>query len=256
MDQHDMRRWTERVAFVTGASSGVGKAVAYRLAAEGMRVAAVARRAKRLEALARDAEFDKLPGSIYPLQVDLADEDQVLAAFRAVREKWNGVDVLVNCAGCGHLAPVMSGRTEDWREMLDINILALCICTREAIQDMLRRKIDGHVIHISSMSSYRVPTDGGVYSATKAAVRAVTESLRQELRAIGCGIRVSAISPGFIETEFAEHYHKRKSANIEFYKQYKVLQPEDLADAVCFALSAPAHVQVHDILMRPLNQPQ
>lgn len=256
MEEHGMQRWAQKVAFVTGASSGVGRAVAYRLAAEGMRVVAVARRSKRLDGLLRDVTMDELPGEMMVLQVDLLDEDQILAAFRSVRERWGGVDVLVNAAGHGHLAPLLSGRTEHWREMLELNVISLSVCTREAVQDMLRRNVAGHVIHISAMAAHRVPTDGGVYSASKFAVRALTEALRQELRAIASPIRVSSISPGFIETEFAEHYHKRKSHNFDFYQKYEVLKPEDLADAVCFSLSAPAYMQVHDMLIRPLNQPQ
>jgi NADP-dependent 3-hydroxy acid dehydrogenase YdfG len=105
--------------------------------------------------------------------------------FGAIREKFGGVDVLVNNAGLGHDAPLTSGATDEWREMLELNVLALCICTREAIADMRRRGDDGHVVHVSSLAAHRVPPGSGVYAATKFAVRALTEALRQELRALG-----------------------------------------------------------------------
>jgi 17beta-estradiol 17-dehydrogenase / 3beta-hydroxysteroid 3-dehydrogenase len=165
-------------------------------------------------------------------------------------------DVLINNAGLGHHAPLVSGETAAWREMLELNVLALCVCTREAIAGMRRRGVDdGHIVHVSSMAGYRVPPDSGVYAATKHAVRALTESLRQELRAAGSGIRVGAISPGFVETEFAEHYHRSAELARQEYGRYKVLEPADIAEATLYLLAQPAHVQIHDILMRPTLQP-
>jgi NADP-dependent 3-hydroxy acid dehydrogenase YdfG len=138
--------------------------------------------------------------------------------------------------------------------MLEVNVLALCIATREAIADMRRRGDAGYVIHISSMAGYRVPRGSGVYAATKHAVRALTEGLRQELHALESGIRVSAISPGFVETGFAGHYHKQPDAAERTYGRYACIQPEEIADAVVYVLSQPPHLQVHDILMRPTRQ--
>ncbi len=175
--------------------------------------------------------------------------------FAQVRERWGGVDVLINNAGLGHLAPLLDGDTEQWREMLDVNVLALCVCTREAVSDMRRQQRAGHVIHVSSMAAHRVPSESGVYSATKFAVRALTEALRQELRAAKSEIRVSAISPGFVETEFAAHYHKSEEAARATYGRFQVLAPADIADAVEYVLGAPPHVQVHDVLIRPRDQP-
>lgn len=245
-----MERWKGRVAMVTGASSGIGWAVATRLAEAGMRVAAVARRAERLSALAADTA----PAEILPLPTDVRDADALLATFDAVRARWGGVDVMVNNAGLGHFAPLVSGSTQAWRSMLEVNVLALCICTREAITDMRRQGIAGHVIHLSSMAAHRVSTGSGVYSASKFAVRSLTEGLRQELRTLDSDIRVTAISPGFVETEFAEHFHDSADKAREIYSQFPVLQGEDVAESVLYALSQPPHVQVHDILMRPTRQ--
>ena len=133
--------------------------------------------------------------------------------------------------------------------------LALSVCTREAVSDMRRRGDDGHIVHISSMSAYRVPSASGMYSASKFAVRALTEALRLELHALGSGIRVSAISPGFVETEFAAVYHQSEERARATYARYKVLEANDVAEGVLYLLSQPPHVQIHDLLMRPTAQP-
>src|SRR6185503_9378283 len=189
-----MEAWRGKTALVTGASSGIGRATAAALAAAGMRVAVCARRKGPLEEIA---------GEVLPLEVDLRDEPQILRMFAAIRERWGGVDVLVNNAGLGHHAPLFDGDTAAWRETLELNVIALSVCTREAIGDMRRRGDDGYVIHVSSMAAHRVPRQSGMYSASKYAVRALTEALRQELREAKSKIRVTAISPGFVETEFA-----------------------------------------------------
>ena len=244
--------WKGRVALVTGASSGIGAAVARRLGRAGLSVAGCARRRDRLEMLA--SEIAEAGGEFLPIEADLRREEDILRVFDTIRGRWGGVDVLVNNAGVGRLAPLTSGATAAWREMLEVNVLALCIATREAIADMRRRGDRGHIIHVSSMAGHRVPDDSGVYAATKHAVCALTEALRRELRSLDSRIRVTAISPGFVETEFAEKYHGRKEAAEETYRRYPVLQPEDIAGAVAFVLSAPAHVEYHDLLLRPLQQ--
>ncbi len=245
-----MERWRGRVALVTGASSGIGRAVAARLAQRGLKVAACGRRLERLQELGAelgDADF-------LPLEVDLRDEGAITNMFGEIRKRWGGVDVLINNAGLGHNASLLSGSTEEWREMLEVNVLALCICTREAVRDMRGRGDDGQVIHISSMSAYRVPDGSGAYAGTKHAVRALTEGLRKELHAAASGIRVAALSPGFVETEFAELYAKSKEAAKATYARYRVLQPADMADLVETVLAAPPHMQIHDVLVRPHRQ--
>jgi len=248
-----MERWRGRVALVTGASAGIGAATVHRLLQEGMRVVGCARRVDRVEALFHEQD----PGGecSLALPVDLRDVGQIEGLFEAVRQRWGGVDVLVNNAGLGHKAPLLSGDAELWREMLDVNVLALCVCTREAVADMRRRGDDGHVIHVSSMAGHRVPGGSGVYSATKYAVRSLTEALRLELRAAGSGIRVGALSPGFVETEFAERYHRSAELAQETYSRFKVLEASDMADAIVTMLAAPAHMQIHDLLVRPTAQP-
>lgn len=245
-----MKAWTGKVALVTGASSGIGRATAKRLAGAGMRVMACARREDALEELAASSS-----GEIAVKAVDLRDEAQIREVFAAAKERFGGVDVLVNNAGLGHDAPLMSGETAHWREMLEVNVLALCVCTREAVQDMQARGVAGHIVHVSSMAAHRVPRGSGVYSATKYAVRSLTEGLRQELREAGSPIRVTAISPGYVETGFAAAYHKSEEAAAKTYGRFPVLQSEDIAEAVVYVITQPAHVQVHDVLMRPTEQP-
>lgn len=237
---------------VTGASSGIGLATARVLASQGLRVAMAARRADRLTVLRDELRNAGSEATVIP--TDLRDEQQTLDMFRQVRERWGGVDVLVNNAGLGRRAPLMSAETALWREMLDVNVLALCVCTREAVRDMQARGTDGHIVHISSMAGHRVPPSSGVYSATKFAVRALTEALRQELHAAGSPIRVTAISPGYVETEFAAVYDQSEEAARQTYGRMKVLEAEDVANAVVYVLGQPAHVQVHDVLLRPHKQ--
>ena len=241
-----------QVALVTGASSGIGQAIAQKLSLGGYRVAMCARRMDRLTALATDLTRQGATVAVY--QADLRQEMDILRVFEAIRESWGGVDVLINNAGMGHKESLMGGSTEAWREMLEVNVLALCVCTREAVQDMQAKGGEGHIVHISSMAAHRVPKGSGVYSATKYAVRSLTEGLRQEVREAGSNIRVSSVSPGFVETEFAEKYTKSVEQARETYGQFPVLQPDDMAEAVWYLLAQPAHVQVHDILVRPTQQ--
>ncbi|KAL3876978.1 hypothetical protein ACJMK2_034748 [Sinanodonta woodiana] len=198
-----MDRWVGRVALVTGASAGIGEATVRKLAQLGMKVIGCARRTEKIEALKN--ELKGTPGSIVAIQCDLSKEDEILAMFEKIRTEFGGVDVCVNNAGLGHPAPLLSGDTTLWRHMLDVNVLGLMICCREAYKSMQERKVDdGHIFLLNSMSGHRMISDGNshVYSATKYAVTAITEGLRNELRAVKSHIRVTAVSPGFVDTEF------------------------------------------------------
>ncbi len=248
-----MDRWRGRVALVTGASSGIGRACAAALAREGMRVAICARRSELLDTL-RD-ELLEAGAEVLARRVDVRQEAEILALFEQIRATWGGVDVLVNNAGLGLATPLVSGETERWREMLEVNVLALCVCTREAVQDMRRRGVAGQVVHVSSMSAHRIPHGSGVYSATKFAVRSLTEGLRKELRELDSDIRVAAISPGFVETGFARVWGGSEESARRTYEAYPCIQPDEIADALLYLLGQPPHVEVHDILLRPTRQP-
>lgn len=249
----DMKRWHGRVALVTGASAGIGRAVARRLADAGLKIALTARRAERLDALAR--EIEAAGGEALALPADARDTEALVGVFEQVRARWGGVDVMINNAGLGRDASLCDGDTAAWREMLEVNVLALSVGTREAITDMRRQGVDGQIVHISSMAGHRVPGGGGgFYAATKHAVRGLTEGLRKELREAGSGIRVCAISPGMVETEFAE-VMAGPGAAAAAYGRFPCLQPDDVADAVLFVLARPPHAQIHDVLLRPTDQP-
>jgi NADP-dependent 3-hydroxy acid dehydrogenase YdfG len=242
-----------RSAIVTGASSGIGAATARALAAAGMRLTIAARREDRLTALARD--LGAAGAEVAVARTDLRDESAILRLFATARDRFGGVDVLVNNAGLGLAAPIAGGATDSWRTMLEVNVLALCIASREAIADMERRGVGGHVVHVSSMAGHRVPgVESAVYSATKFAVRALTEGMRQELRARRSAIRVSAVSPGYVDTEFAAVFAGSAEAARDRTPTIKTLEPTDVADAVLWVLERPAHVQVHDVLVRPTEQ--
>lgn len=239
------------VAMVTGASSGIGAAVAITLAKAGYNLAICARRQNKLNEIS--SQLTQLGADVLAQTVDLRDESQILDFFAVVSSRWHRLDVLINNAGLGHKEPLMTGKTDAWREMLEVNVLALCICTREAVQLMTPANA-GHIVHISSMSGHRVPAIAGIYSATKFAVRSLTETLRRELRDAQSPVRISSVSPGIVETEFAEKYHQSAQQAQATYSQFPVLQADDIANAVMYALSQPPHVEVNDILVRPAQQ--
>ena len=233
---------------VTGASSGIGTALAQAFADAGARLVLGARRLDRLDALA--AELRGRGASVEVRRTDMRVEADVVGLVRSAVDAFGGVDVLVNNAGLGKAAPLSSSPSEPWREMLEVNVLGLCIATREAVRDMDRRGVAGHVVHVASMAAHRVPPGSGVYAASKFAVRALTEALRQELRARQSPIRVTQVSPGYVETEFAQVF----SGDDSVYRRLKALEPGDVARAVLWAVSQPAHVEVHDVLVRPTAQ--
>jgi len=238
---------------VTGASSGIGAAVTRALAAEGARLTIGARRAARLERLAEEIGVDR----VTVVKTDMRVEDDVVRLIAAARERFGGVDALVNNAGLGRRAPVSSAATELWREMLEVNVLGLAIATREAIRDMERRGRAGHVVNVASMASHRVPgPESGMYSATKFAVRALTEGVRQELRARQSAIRVSLVSPGYVATEFADVFAGKPGAlqTLQARLNVKMLDAVDVARAIVWVLTQPPHVEVHDVLVRPTGQ--
>jgi NADP-dependent 3-hydroxy acid dehydrogenase YdfG len=240
-------------AVVTGASSGIGAETARRLAGAGVAVVLAARRGDRLQALA--TELHAAGATVIAQPTDMRREADVLRLFEVARESLGGVDILVNNAGLGRSAPLSSAPTELWREMLEVNVLGLCIATREAIRDMERRGSPGHIVHVSSMAGHRVPgSDSAVYSATKFAVRALTEGLRQELRARQSPIRVTSVSPGHVFTEFADVFTGTPGAEEELNRRFKILEPRDVAEAILWAVSRPLHMEVHDLLMRPTAQ--
>ncbi|XP_063348458.1 dehydrogenase/reductase SDR family member 11-like isoform X1 [Pelmatolapia mariae] len=245
-----MERWRGRVALVTGASVGIGAAIAVELVRLGMKVVGCARDVGKIQKLAAECQSAGHPGVLVPFKCDLSKEEEILAMFAAIKEQHKGVDVCINNAGLAHPEPLLSGKTSGWKNMMDVNILGLSICTREAYQSMKERNVDdGHIINLNSMSGHRVLPSATThfYTATKFAVTALTEGLRQELRAEKTHIRATSISPGLVETEFGQRLFKDdpdKAAGL--YSEYKPLEAKDVASSVVYVLSAPPHVQHTD----------
>lgn len=221
----------DRSVVVTGASSGIRVAAVRAFAGAGARVVLAARREDRLRNLA--AELEAAGAQVAVAPTDMRIEADIVRLFETARARFGGVDVLVNNAGLGRAAPLSSAPSAAWREMLEVNVLGLSIATREAITDMDRRGVAGHVVHVSSMGGHRVPgPDSGMYAATKFAVRALTEGLRQELRARQSAIRVSCVSPGYVDTAFAAVFSGSSDAPAKLNERLKVLEPDDVAAAI------------------------
>nr|XP_048302618.1 dehydrogenase/reductase SDR family member 11 [Myodes glareolus] len=208
--------------------------------------------------LAAECKSAGYPGTLIPYRCDLSNEEDILSMFSAVRSQHHGVDICINNAGMARPDTLLSGSTSGWKDMFNVNVLALSICTREAYQSMKERNVDdGHIININSMCGHRVPPQSVIhfYSATKYAVTALTEGLRQELLEAQTHIRATCISPGLVETRFAFKLHdKDPERAAATYEDIKCLRPEDVAEAVIYVLSTPPHVQVGDIQMRPTEQ--
>ncbi|XP_070826804.1 dehydrogenase/reductase SDR family member 11-like [Chaetodon trifascialis] len=253
-----MDRWRGRVALVTGASVGIGAVVAKELVRHGMKVVGCARDVEKIQKLAAECQSAGRGGVLVPFKCDLSNEEEILSMFAAIKAQHGGVDVCINNAGLAHPESLLSGKTSGWRNMLDVNVLALCICTREAYQSMKERNVDdGHIININSMSGHRVVPAAAThfYSSTKFAVTALTESLRQELREAKTHIRATSISPGVVETEFAHRlFVDSPDRAAATYTRFKPLEAIDVANTVTYVLSAPPHVQIGEVQMRPVEQ--
>ncbi|MEO1228561.1 MAG: SDR family NAD(P)-dependent oxidoreductase [Myxococcota bacterium] len=237
-----------RVALVTGASSGIGRATAVRLARSGRTVLAMARRAERLEELAREYS------TLEPVPCDLRSPEDIDRAYASIRGRYGGVDILINAAGLGHEGNLEHGQYAEWKEMLDVNVLALARMSQLAVEDMRVRNDEGHLVHVSSLAGHRVAASAtGMYAATKYAVRALAEAQRIELRALDSRIRVSLVSPGFVETEFHAGSMGPRAAE-ELYRTVSPLSADDIALVIEQTIDLPAHLAVHDVLVRSTTQ--
>ncbi|HET7456070.1 MAG TPA: SDR family NAD(P)-dependent oxidoreductase [Gemmatimonadaceae bacterium] len=239
-----------KVALVTGASSGIGWATARALADAGARVAAVARRADRLASLVSDLGGDD---RAIALEADVTDEAAIKSAVAAAHAKWGRLDVLVNNAGVMLLGQIENADTEDWRRMMDTNVLGLMYATHAALP-IMRAQGSGDVVNISSTAGRTARAGVGAYNASKWAVNAFSEALRQEC--VPHRIRVTVIEPGIVATELREHItNPTAKADIEKRAQSLTqLEATDIAAAILYAVSQPPHVCVNEILIRPTEQ--
>ena len=240
-----------KVALVTGASSGIGEATALALARAGARVAIAARRRDRLDGVA--GRIADLRAESLVLEADVARPEEAESIVSRTVERWGQLDILVNNAGVMLLSPIDRARVEDWRRMLDLNVLGLMVTTRAALPQMRRQK-DGHVVNISSTAGRVANPDASVYAATKFGVGAFSEALRREV--YKDNIRVTVIEPGAVATELREHVPDPDTRErIDTWaRSMRQLQSEDVAAAILYAVSQPPHVNVNEILLRPTDQ--
>jgi NADP-dependent 3-hydroxy acid dehydrogenase YdfG len=241
-----------RVAAITGASSGIGEATALALADAGAAVALGARRLDRIEALAE--RIGSAGGRAIAHEVDVTDEQAANGFVAAANEQLGGLDVLVNNAGVMLLGPVAGADTDQWRRMVEVNLLGLLYCTHAALP-LMAEGGGGHIVNLSSVAGRHARAGAAVYNMTKFGVTAFSEALRQE--ALHTDIRVTCVEPGFVETELQGH---NKGALIrQGVKKMReqigeVLQAEDIADAIRYAVCQPRHISINEVLVRPTRQ--
>jgi len=240
-----------RTALVTGASAGIGRAIALSLSRAGAAVAVTARRAERLEALCE--EIRSHGGHALPLAADAASLEEVQAVVARTTAELGGLDILVNNAGIMKISPITENRIEDWTRMVDVNVKGVLHFLSASLPHMLEQK-SGHIVSIGSVAGRRPFPGAAVYSATKFAMRSLGWGLHLEL-GNAHGIRVTDIQPGYVATELIDDQPDLKAAWDDAWSGLRTLQPEDVARAVEFAVTAPDHVSVSEILVRPTDQP-
>ncbi|HEY4383524.1 MAG TPA: SDR family NAD(P)-dependent oxidoreductase [Ktedonobacteraceae bacterium] len=242
---------TGKVAIITGASSGIGEATAIALAAQGASIALAARREDRLKSLAK--RITDQGGKALTIVADVADEAQANEIIHKAHQEFGRVDILVNNAGVMLLGLIDGANTEDWRRMINVNVLGLLYTTHAALPIMKQQK-SGHIVNISSVAGRMARAGAGVYNVTKWGVGAFSEALRQEVTPHN--IRVTIIEPGAVATELMEHVtdQKAKQQQSEWLKQIEPLESEDIAAAIAYAVTQPPRVNVNEMLIRPTQQ--
>jgi serine 3-dehydrogenase len=243
-----------KIALVTGASSGIGRACARVLAGQGARVIATARRLDRVEALCAELEAETPSEACRARALDVRDRSAIAAMLNELNDSgWGEIDILVNNAGlAAGLEKVQEGDFDNWDRMLDTNVKGLMNVTRLVVPGMVERGY-GHIVNLGSIAGRETYISGNVYCASKAAVRAFNKALRLDL--LGTGIRVTTLDPGLVKTEFSlVRFDGNESMAEAPYKGMTPLSAEDVADALLWAVTRPAHVNVEEILLMPSDQ--
>ncbi len=240
----------QKTVFITGASSGIGQATARAFAVQGARLLLCARRQDRLE-----AERANLTGAadVHLLPLDVTDSTAVKQAIASMPAAWQAIDILINNAGLSRgLDKLHEGKLQDWEEMIDTNVKGLLYVTRAVVPGMVERG-RGHIVNIGSTAGHMTYPNGAVYCATKAAEHSITEGLREDL--LGTPLRVTTIDPGMVETEFSQvRFRGDESRAAKVYENITPLAPADVADAILYAVTRPAHVNISQILLTPIAQ--
>ena len=238
-----------KTVLITGATSGIGKATAFELAKKKYNLIICGRRKDRLTIIEKElSRFTKVASLCF----DVRDKKAVFSEIDSLSGEFKEIDILINNAGNAHgLDPVQSGDLEDWDAMMDINVKGLLYVSKAIIPEMTKRA-KGHIINIGSSAGKEVYPKGAVYCASKHAVIAITDGMRIDLNPFG--IKVTAINPGLVETEFSKVRFKGSYKADNVYKGFRALQAEDIAEIIAFALSRPAHVNIADLLVFPTAQ--
>jgi len=240
-----------QTAFITGASSGIGKACAYQLAALGVNLVITARRKDRLDMMTEDLK-KQYGVKVSPFELDVRDQEKVQAVFNQLSVDKTDIDILINNAGLALSSDKMQDAdVANWDTMIDTNIKGLLYVTKAALPSLIQRN-QGHIVNIGSVAGHGAYVSGNVYSATKHAVRAISKSLRLDL--LGTAIRVSEVDPGAVETEFSEVRWKDKEKAKKFYQDFDPLVAEDIADAVVYCVTRPPRVNIAELVVYPQAQ--
>jgi 3-hydroxy acid dehydrogenase/malonic semialdehyde reductase len=239
-----------RIALITGATSGIGEATARLLAKNNFSLILCGRREDKLHSLKR--ELTTLT-SVITLSFDVRSKEDVKKQLNSLTEEWREIDVLVNNAGNAHgLDPVQSANIDDWDAMIDINVKGLLYVSREILPAMVSKK-KGHIVNLGSIAAKQVYANGSVYCASKAAVDSITEGMRIDLNPYG--IKVTSIHPGMVETEFSlVRFKGDKERADSVYKGLTPLSANDIADVILYTLNCPPHVVIADLVILPLAQ--
>jgi len=239
-----------KTAFITGATSGIGKSTAIHFALKGINLVLCGRRQDRLDALEKELGKEV---QIHTLNFDIRSKEAVHAAIASLPSEFSQIDILINNAGNAHgLDTIQDGNIDDWDAMLDINVKGLLYVSKALIPQMIARK-SGHIINIGSTAGKEVYPKGNVYCASKHAVDAINQGMRIDLN--GTGVRVGAVNPGLVETEFSNVRFKGDEERADsVYKGFQPLKPEDIADIIYFVVTRPYHVNIADLVVMPTAQ--
>ncbi len=242
----------DKIVLITGASSGIGAACAEIFAEAGAKLILVARRQDRLEEIGRELK-EKYSCQSHLIRLDVRDRDQVAATFASLPPEWCAVDVLINNAGLSRgLDKLYQGNIDDWEEMIDTNVKGLLYVTRSLVPGMVARD-RGHIVNIGSIAGHQTYPGGNVYCGSKAAVRSISEGLKQDL--LGTAIRVTSIDPGMVETEFSQvRFHGDSDRAQQVYQNLTPLTAYDIAEVIFFCVTRPAHVNISEMLLVPTDQ--
>ncbi|CAG9854888.1 unnamed protein product [Phyllotreta striolata] len=250
-----MDRWVGSVAIVTGASAGIGRSIAEKLVEAGVKVVGIARRKEKLDDLQKSLASKK--GKFFPYVGDVSKEDDIKGAFKWTKENVGPVSILINNAGIVRLSQASTFETKDWVDTLNVNVLAVGIATREAIQEMKKNNIDGHIININSIAGLKIGSfeQMTIYQGSKYALTAITETLRLELAKSGSKIRMTGIHPGGVVTEIFEQLSEKfDKAALDKMKTMSFLNAEDVAETVLYALSTPKHVLITQLTVQAVGE--